>query len=102
MSKQNNETIYEAQFEQLTQGEREEINAVEDVMQSKLEISVEMGSTRERIGRIISLKEGDVIILDKHVEEGLDINVNGKRIASGESIIIDNKLAIRLSNVKLD
>lgn len=102
MSKQNNETIYEAQFEQLIQGEREEINAVEDVMQSKLEISVEMGSTKEKIGRIINFKEGDVIVLDKHVEEGLDINVNGKRIASGESIIIDNKLAIRLSSIKLD
>ncbi len=102
MSKQNNETIYEAQFEQLIQGEREEINAVEDVMQSRLEISVEMGSTKEKIGRIINFKEGDVIVLDKHVEEGLDINVNGKRIASGESIIIDNKLAIRLSSVKLD
>ena len=96
MSKQNNETIYEAQFEQLIQGEREEINAVEDVMQSKLEISVEMGSTKEKIGRIINFKEGDVIVLDKHVEEGLDINVNG------ESIIIDNKLAIRLSSIKLD
>lgn len=102
MSKQINETIYEAQFEQLVQGEKEEINAVEDVMQSKLEISVEMGSTKEKIGRIISFKEGDVIVLDKHVEEGLDINVNGKRIASGESIIIDNKLAIRLSSIKLD
>ena len=39
-------------------------------------------------------------MLDKHVEEPLDINVNGKIIACGESIIIDNKLAIRLSQIK--
>ena len=39
-------------------------------------------------------------MLDKHLEETLDINVNGKMIASGESIIIDNKLAVRLSQIK--
>ncbi|MFI3210547.1 MAG: FliM/FliN family flagellar motor switch protein [Peptostreptococcaceae bacterium] len=102
MATQENESIYTPEFGQLNQGQTEEINAVEDVMQSKLEISVEMGSTREKISRIINLKEGDVIVLDKHVEEGLDINVNGKKIASGESIIIDNKLAIRLSNINME
>ncbi len=102
MSQQNNETIYEVEFEQLVQGEKEKIDATEDVMQSCMEISVEMGSTKEKIGRIVSYKEGDIIVLDKHVEEGLDIRVNGKRIASGESIIIDNKLAIRLSQIKMD
>ena len=60
------------------------------------------GQLREKIGRIVNYKVGDIIVLDKPVEEALDISVNGKLIASGESMILDNKLAIRLSNVKTD
>ena len=54
------------------------------------------------VGFIINYKVGDLIVLDKLLEEALDISVNGKLIASGESMILDNKLAIRLSNVKID
>ena len=60
------------------------------------------GQLEKKIGRIVNYKIGDIIVLDKPVEEALDISVNGKLIASGESMILDNKLAIRLSNVKTD
>ena len=61
-----------------------------------------ISSVKAKIGRIVNYKIGDVIVLDKPVEEALDISVNGKLIASGESMILDNKLAIRLSNVKTE
>ena len=67
-----------------------------------MDVSVSMGSTKEKIGTIVNYKVGDIIVLDKAVEEALDISVNGKLVASGESMIIDNKLAIRLSNVKTE
>ena len=65
-----------------------------------MDITISMGSAKEEIGKIINYRVGDIIVLDKHLEETLDINVNGKMIASGESIIIDNKLAVRLSQIK--
>lgn len=94
--------IYEVKFEQLVETEKTPLSALNDIMEGLMDVSVSMGSTKEKIGRIVSYKVGDVIELDKPVEEALDISVNGKLIGSGESMILDNKLAIRLSNVRKD
>lgn len=96
----NTDKIYEIEFEQLVEGEKIPINTSEEIMNSKVEVTVSMGATRQKIERIINLKVGDVMPLNKHVEEELDINVNGQPLASGESLIIENKLAVRLSKVK--
>lgn len=97
---ENNDLIYEVEFEQLVELEKEPINSMEDIMNAKMDITVSMGSAREKIEKIVNLKIGDVIALNKSLEEDLDINVNGKIIASGESIILDNRLAVRLSKIK--
>lgn len=99
-SKQEKSEVYEVKFEQLTEGEKVSISAMEQLMNAELYVTVSMGSADEKLGKIANLKIDDVIVLDKHLEEALDINVNGKTIASGESIILDNKLAVRLSNIK--
>ena len=98
----DNKGIYEVKFEQLVESEKEKLNSLDYIMEALMEVSVSMGSTKEKIGKIINYKVGDLIVLDKLLEEALDISVNGKLIASGESMILDNKLAIRLSNVKID
>lgn len=92
--------IYEVQFEQLVEGEKTPLDSSADIFKAQMEVTVSMGSSREKIRNIVNYKVGDLIILDKHVEETLDINVNGQMIASGESIIIDNKLGVRLSQIK--
>ena len=97
---EKNDLIYEVQFEQLVEGKKEPINSTQETMNAQMDITVSMGSTRAKIEKIVNLKIGDVIELDKHVEEALDIIVNGKLIASGESIILDNKLAVKLSKIK--
>ena len=94
--------IYEVKFEQLVETEKQQLSAVNDIMEGLMDVSVSKWSTREKIGIIVNYKVGDIILLNKPVEEALDISVNGKLIASGESMILDNKLAIRLSNVKTD
>ena len=94
--------IYEVKFEQLEEIEKKPLSALNDIMEGLMDVSVSMGSTKEKIGTIVNYKEGDIIVLDKPVEEALDISVNGKLVASGESMIIDNKLAIRLSNIKTE
>jgi flagellar motor switch protein FliN/FliY len=97
---EKNDLIYEVEFEQLVEGKKEPINSTQETMNAQMDITVSMGSTRAKIEKIVNLKIGDIIELDKYVEEALDINVNGKLIASGESIILDNKLAIKLSKIK--
>ncbi|MDK2585809.1 FliM/FliN family flagellar motor switch protein [Romboutsia sedimentorum] len=97
---QSVDEIYEIQLEQLVEGEKENVDAMSDIMNSQMDITVSMGETNATIDKIVNLKIGDVITLDKSLEEALDININGTIIASGESIILDNKLAIRLSKIK--
>lgn len=92
--------IYSAEFEQLIEGEKIPIDSANQIFGALMDITISMGSAKEKIGKIVNYKVGDIIVLDKHVEQTLDINVNGKMIASGESIIIDNKLAVRLSQIK--
>ncbi|GAA3642550.1 FliM/FliN family flagellar motor switch protein [Asaccharospora irregularis] len=100
MEPENISDVYEVQFEQLVEGEKKPLNSSADIFEAELDITITMGNAREKIGRIVNYKVGDIIELDKHVEETLDINVNEKTIASGESIIMDNKLAVRLSKIK--
>lgn len=92
--------IYEPQFEQLQKGEVASINAIEAISHAEMELEVLVGSTREKISSIVNLKEGDILELDKYLEEPLDISINGVTIASGESMIINDKIAVRLSKIK--
>ncbi len=59
-------------------------------------ISVEAGTKKVRLGTIKSLSQGSVIELDKPVGDLLDVKVNGKTIARGEIVVINNKLGVRL------
>ncbi|MDO7204834.1 FliM/FliN family flagellar motor C-terminal domain-containing protein [Paraclostridium bifermentans] len=68
---------------------------------AEMELEVLVGSTREKISSIVNLKEGDILELDKYLEEPLDISINGVTIANGESMIINDKIAVRLSKIKL-
>jgi len=99
-SKDEVQYIYEPQFEQLQTGELEPTNAIEAISNADMELEVLVGSTREKISSIVNLKEGDILELDKYLEEPLDISINGVTIASGESMIINDKIAVRLSKIK--
>lgn len=99
-SKDEVQYIYEPQFEQLQPGELEPTNAIEAISHADMELEVLVGSTREKISSIVNLKEGDILELDKYLEEPLDISINGVTIASGESMIINDKIAVRLSKIK--
>ena len=59
--------IYEVKFEQLVETEKQQLSAVNDIMEGLMDVSVSMGSTREKIGRIVNYKVGDIIVLDEPV-----------------------------------
>lgn len=98
----NDSKIYSVEFEQLIEEEKIPTDSANQIFEALMDITVSMGSAKEKIGKVVDYKVGDIIVLDKHLEETLDINVNGRMIASGESIIIDNKLGVRLSQIKAD
>ena len=74
----------------------ENIDIIKDVM---LQITVELGKTVKPIDEILDFKPGSVLELDKVVGESLDILANGKKIAMGEVVVIDENYSIRITDI---
>ncbi len=100
MIEEKKEDLYEVEFDTLKQKEVENFEDKTILLNSKLDISVTIGSSQKSIKEILSLKEGDVIELEKTIDEDLDINVNDEMIANGESIKLGNKISVKLSSLK--
>jgi len=75
------------------------INDIDLIRDVPLGITVELGRTVKRISEILEFSPGTVIELDKLVGEPLDILVNGKPIAHGEVVVVDENYGIRITNI---
>jgi flagellar motor switch protein FliN/FliY len=62
-------------------------------------VTVELGRTRKTIGEVLALGAGSVIELNKMAGEPVDVLVNGKLIARGEVVVIDESFGIRVTEV---
>lgn len=69
------------------------------IMDVPLNISVELGKTRKTIKDILELHQGAIIQLDKLAGEPVDMLVNGKLIAKGEVVVIDESYGIRITTI---
>lgn len=59
-------------------------------------VSVELGTTSMRLRDICTLAEGQVVMLDRLVDEPLELLVNGKVVARGEVVAEGNRFALRI------
>ncbi len=73
-----------------------DIDLIRDV---PLEITVELGKTGKKINEILDFGVGSVIELDRLVGEPLDVLANGKRIAKGEVVVVDENYGIRITDI---
>lgn len=69
------------------------------LMDVSLEVSVELGRTHKKIREILEFGPGSVIELDRLVGEAVDVLVNGKFIAKGEVVVIDENFGIRIIDI---
>lgn len=69
------------------------------IMDVPLDVSVELGKTRKTIHDILELHQGAIIQLDKMAGEPVDLLVNGKLIAKGEVVVIDENYGIRITAI---
>ena len=67
-----------------------------------LKVVVELGRTVLKIEEILELGIGSIIELDKVSGEPVEILVNGKLIAKGEVVVIDEDFGVRITDVVLD
>ncbi len=65
----------------------------------QMTITVELGRTKKYIKEILEMGEGSVIELQKQAGEHVDILVNGKLIARGEVVVIDENFGVRVTEI---
>lgn len=75
---------------------KENIKLILDV---PMNISVELGRSKRSVEEVLALGEGSVIELDRLAGEPIDLLVNGKVIAKGEVVVIDESFGIRITSI---
>lgn len=76
--------------------QRENIGLIMDV---PLEVTVELGRTNKSIKDILEFAPGTIIELNKIAGETVDVLVNGKYVAKGEVVVIEENFAIRVTDI---
>ena len=64
-----------------------------------VELAVEIGRTHMTIGETLDLGPGSIVTLDRLAGEPVDLLVNGKPIARGEVVVIDEEFGLRVTEV---
>lgn len=92
--------VHQAAFESLVpQSNVPPIKNIDLILDVPLDISVVLGRTKKSIQDILNLGTGSLIELDKLAEEPVEILVNGKQIALGEVVVVDENFGIRITNI---
>lgn len=88
------------------QGLEENFESVDDeqsnitlLMDIYMQLTVELGRTKMQIKDILALGEGSIIELEKLAGEPVDLLVNGKLIARGEVVVIDENFGVRVTEI---
>ncbi|KOF55894.1 flagellar motor switch protein [Clostridium sp. DMHC 10] len=69
------------------------------ILDVPLDISVVLGRAKKNIKDILNLGTGSLIELDKLAEEPVEILVNGKRVAYGEVVVVDENFGVRITSI---
>ena len=75
---------------------QENIGLIKDV---PLEVTVELGRTTKSISEILDFSPGTIIELDRIAGEPIDVLVNGKFVAKGEVVVIEESFGIRVTEI---
>jgi flagellar motor switch protein FliN/FliY len=94
-STENPETTDPASDGDLEGGKR----SLDMLLDVPLQVTVELGRRRMRIGDLLALAKGSVVELDKVAGEPLDVRVNDQLVARGEAVVINDKFGVRLTDV---
>ena len=80
-------------------GRRNSPHMLDFIRDVTLQVTVEVGRSRMTIQDLLQLGQGSVVELEKLAGEPLDIYVNGKPVARGEAVIVNEKFGVRLTDI---
>ncbi len=93
-------SVYPAQFPPLRPDPEEEIGQdIHLLADVELDLYVELGQTQMKVEEVLQLGISDYITLDKTAGEQVEVYINQKAFARGEVIVIDEHLAVKLTDI---
>lgn len=69
------------------------------ILDVHLQVTVEVGRARMTIQDLLQLGQGSVVELEKLAGEPLDVYINGKLVAKGEAVILNEKFGVRILDI---
>ena len=99
-----NVNVQPAQFQSFSNGAgnipgQENIGLIMDV---PLEVTVELGRTSKSISEILNFAPGTILEIDRIAGEPIDVLVNGKFVAKGEVVVIEESFGVRITEIIKD
>lgn len=91
--------VQRAKFSELQDKNIKEKQNIDLILDVPLEISVVLGRAKKTIKEILEMGNGTLVQLDRLTEEPVDILVNGKKVAVGEVVVVDENFGVRITNV---
>ncbi len=92
-------TVQPARFAQLEDRAAPRQGSIDLLLDVRLPVSVELGRTEMEVKSILECGPGTVLELTKLAGEPVDIFVNGRMIAQGEVVVVDEHFGVRVTNL---
>jgi flagellar motor switch protein FliN len=92
-------TVAPVQFGQLEENAGRQGASMDVLLDVKLPISVELGRTEMQVKEILDCGPGTVIELDKLAGEPVDVFINGRMVAQGEVVVVDEHFGVRVTSL---
>jgi len=100
LSKKETPSSQPAKLEELSPAQRTgTYPELEFILDIPLEISAEIGRTKMLIRDLLKLNQGSIIELEKFAGEPVEIYVNGKLMAKGEVVVVNDKFGVRITEI---
>lgn len=88
-----------ASFEDLDQVQGPQNQNLNILLDVKLQLTVELGKTELPIKKVLELTKGSIVTLNKAAGEPVELYANGKLIAYGEVVVIDDNFGLRITHI---
>ena len=88
-----------ASFEDLDQVQGPQNQNLNILLDVKLQLSVELGKAELPIKKVLELTKGSIVTLNKAAGEPVELYANGKLIAFGEVVVIEDNFGLRITHI---
>ncbi len=77
----------------------EKDSSLDLIIDVPMQVTIELGKCRKYVKEILDFNIGTIIVLDKLAGEPVDVVINGKPVARGEVVVIDDNYGVRITEI---